>query len=313
MVDSYALLAAKKEATYNFEIVPTLAANAILTRNLKWTPVEVDMLERDLDLASRGATPGVPTNKRQPFSFECELQGGGAAGTAPRWMELLEACGMAAPVLTATVKAEQRFALPGVALSSLTAYSWTGNQFHKTTGARGDFGFDFSAGRFPFLNVDYTGLIPATFPRGVLAPGVPTFTAWPDPLEVNTANTSFTLDGYAAVLKTFKGSANADIKLRNLVGANYIQRGNHKMRVTLEIEAPSYNSKDYFATLSTGSRIAVQLVHGTVAGFIVQIDSANLQITKISQSKEDDILMYSIEAMLTITGAGADDLLLTAK
>lgn len=313
MVDSYALMAAKKETVYNTDIVPTLAANAILTRNLKWTPAEVDMLERELDLASRGATAGVPTNKRQPFSFECELQGAGAAGTAPRWMELLEACGMAAPTVTASVKAEQKFALPGVALSSISGYNWIGNQLRKATGARGDFGFDFTAGRFPFLNFDFMGLVPSATPRSVATPGAATLTAWPDPLEVNTTNTSFTLDGFAAILKSFKGSANADIKLRNLVGANYVQRGNHKMRVTIECEAPSYATKDYFATLTAGTRIVVQLIHGTAAGLIVQVDSANLQINKITESNEDDILMYSIEATLVTTSAGADDLLFTAK
>lgn len=313
MVDSFALLAAKVETTYGTDATPTLVADAILTRNLDWTPVEVDMIKRDLDYAARGATPGVPSNKRSMFSFECELQGSGTAGTAPAWMKLLQACGMAAPVIVASVSASVKMAAVGTALSSLSAYNWRGDQRRKALGARGDFSFDFSAGAFPFLGFDYIGLVPATTPFDVATPGAPTLTAWKDPIEVNTTNTVFTLDTYAAVLKSFKGKANADVKTRNLVGSNYVQRGNHDMSVSIVIEAPSVATKNYLTTLQAGSRIATQLIHGTVAGSIVQIDSANLQIEKIKESVEDDILMWTIDAKLTITGAGQDDILITAK
>ena len=179
-------------------------------------------------------------------------------------------------------------------------------------GARGDIvAIDFTAGAYPFVGVDYMGLPPAV-PFTVAAPGAATLTAWKDHLEVSTASTSFTLDGFAAILKSFKAKANAEIKLRNLVGTNYIQRGNHKMDVSMMIEAPSFATKNYLNTLSAGTRIAVSITHGTVAGSIVQIDAGFLQFKKIKPVKEDDILMYQIDADMTIN-LGQDDVLITAR
>ena len=121
MVDYVKVLAAKKEVTYATDAAPTLAANAIVTRNFSAKPVETDTLERNLDNRTFGAQPVAPANERQTISYEVELAGSGAAGTAAPWQELLEGCGFAPPVLTATIKAQQVMALAGTAQSSLDA------------------------------------------------------------------------------------------------------------------------------------------------------------------------------------------------
>lgn len=312
MPDSYKMLLAKKEATYNIDAVPTSAANAILTRGFEYEPLVFDMLNRNLDIAARGALPGVPTNKRATFAFEFELQGSGAAGTAPPWMPLLEACGMAAPVLTATVSAAQRMAAINTAISSLSAYWWAGDQAHKALGCRGDItSIDFTAGAYPFIGVDFMGLVPAAA-WSVSAPPVPVLTAWREPIEFTTAASSFALNGFAAVLKSFKAKVNADVKLRNLVGTNYIQRGNHAMDVSILIEAPSFAAMNYLNTLNAGARIPVSITHGTVAGSIIQLDAPFLQFKKIKPVNDDDILMYQIDADMTIN-LGQDDITITAR
>ncbi len=314
MVDSFYTAYAKKEATYGVDAVPTGPLNAILTRNFRATPIEIDFLERNLDLATRGKTRGVPSNERQLINYEVELQGSGAAGTAAAWMELLEGCGGAAPVLTASTKAEQKFAALGAALSGLTHYWYTGTQRRRSYGARGDItAINFTAGAYPFLGLSYIGLLPTGTPVDEVAMGAAAdYTRWKTPLEVNTANTDFLLDGYAAPLRSFVAQANVDLKLRNLVGANYVQRGNHGMSVKIVIEEPNYAAKNYFAQLRAGSVCTTQIVHGTVAGSIVQLDASFLQIAKIEETKEDDIAMLEIDAFLTVS-AGQDDILFTAK
>ena len=313
MVDSYSAVAMKKETTYGTDSTPSLTTNAILTRNFKDTPLKIDMLGRDLDLPQRGATRGVPTNKRAMFGFEVELAGSGAAGTAPRWMELLEYCGFAPPVIVASTKAEQKMAAVSAALSSATAYRWRSSERRKSVGVRGDLtGINLAAGAFPFLSFDFTGLVPGTTPFDSSAPGTTDFSAWKDPIEVSTANTSVTLDGYAAVMKSLELSANAEVKLRNLVGANYIQRGNHALKGKMLIEAPAQAAKDYLNTLSSGSVIALAVTHGVGAGKVVKIDAANVQIMDIAESEEDEILMWSLDLQLNIN-AGQDDILITAQ
>ncbi len=313
MVDSYSAVAMKKETTYGTDSAPTLTSNAILTRNFKDTPLKVDMLSRNLDLPARGATKGVPTNKRTMFGFEVEMASSGTAGTAPRWMELLEYCGFSAPVLTATVKAEQKMAPVSAALSSASAYRWRASERRKAVGVRGDLsGINFTAGAYPYMTFDFLGLVPATTPFDSAAPGSPDFSAWKDPIEVSTTNTSVTLDGFAAVMKSLELNANVELKLRNLVGANYVQRGNHALKGKMVIEAPAQATKDYLATLSAGSVIVLAVTHGVGAGKVVKLDAANVQIFDIAESEEDEILMWTLDLQLNIN-AGQDDVLITAQ
>ncbi|MET3436327.1 hypothetical protein [Sphingomonas sp. 1185] len=312
MVDAVKVLFFKKEATYATDAAPTGAANAALTRNFTTKPVVVDRIQRNLDRPVRGSSKDAPSNERQTYGYELELAGSGAAGTAPAWMEHLEACGMAAPVLTANTSAVQRFAAIGAALSSATAYHWHGTQKRIGLGGRGTFGWDFTAGQYPFIKVDMTALLPAAGAIGDAAPGAVAFDQWKDPLEVNTTNTDFLLGGFAANLRSFTGEANAEITPRNLVGANYINRGNHGLTCRVVAECPAIGAKDYFTTLRKGDEIPVQLDHGTVAGNIIQFKSDHLQITDIELSDENNVLMITITGKLNV-GTTPDDLIITAK
>lgn len=306
------LLCVKKETTYATDAAPTPAANARLTRNLQIKPIVTDRLDRNLDRQIRGRVKDIVSNKRQTISYELEVAGSGAAGTAPPWMEDLECCGMLAPVLVATTSATQKFALSSTAMSSGSFYAWDTAQRTQGVGGRGTFGWDFTANAIPFFKVDVTTIPQAGTAIVDNTPAAATFTAWKDPLEVNTVNTDFFLDGFAAVLKQFTGDVGADVKARNLVGANYIRRGNHAITGTIVVEAPLLASKNYFATLDSGAEIAVQLIHGIAAGSIVELASTRLQITDISRQEEDDVLMLSITYALN-AGTTNDDLTIIAR
>lgn len=312
MVDAVKTIAAKKEAVYGTYAAPTVVANARLTRNFSATPMEVDQLERNLDLPSRGRSKSAATNKRQSISYELELAGSGAAGTAPRWMEELEACGMAAPVLTAGASAVQRFAAVGAALSSMSWLHYHSDQQRQAVGGRGTFSMDFTAGAYPFLGLQFTAMLPAANAFATVVPGAPDYSAWKDPVEVNTDNTDFTLGGFPLVLRSLRLQANADVKIRNLVGANYVQRGNHAITGTVVGEMPALAQRDYFTSLGSSAEMPLQLIHGLAAGNIIQLDSAYAQLTEITLSEEDNVVMMSANIGLNVR-AGSDDLVITAK
>ena len=312
MVDWVASVLAKKEAIYGTDSVPTGAANGILIRNFRGKPVDTDRLERNLEAPSYGAQPGAPSNERRTMSYEVEIAGSGAAGTAPAWMELLEACGMAAPVLTAATDAKQQFAPAGAAATSLTQYDRISDQLRKMVGSVGTFTFDFTAGAYPFFDFTWLGMIPAVTPFSKSAPGAIDLTRFQQPLEVNTDNTEILIDGFAANLRSWRSDAGVTTAMRNLVNSRYVRRGNHRFTSTAVIEAPDIATKDYVQTLRVGSRVPWALTHGTVAGNIIEMASAKVEITDITESKEDDILMWTI-AMTHTVDAGALDLLITAK
>ncbi|RIK92494.1 MAG: hypothetical protein DCC73_11975 [Proteobacteria bacterium] len=303
------VILAKKETTYKTDAAPVVATDAILTRNFQPVPLEVSVLERNLDLPTVGGSKVAITQAQQRVQFEVEIAGSGTAATAAKWSRLLEACGMGAPAsLTTPTRNEQKFAAPPY--SSLTIYHHYDSERRKMLGARGTFGFNFTAGAYPFLSFDFLGLLPTANAFDTSAPGTPDFTAFKEPVEVNTDNTTFTLDGFAAVLRSIDGAANININRRSLVGADYINRGNHALTGNIVIEAPNLATKDYLSTLKAGSEVVLALQHGTAAGNIVKLDGTHIQLTSVSEGKEDDILMFNLGYRANIS-TGYDDILIT--
>lgn len=311
MVDSVKVLSAKKEAVYGTDAAPTLAANAILTRNFKASPLITDPLDRNLDRGSFGSMPTKATNKRQEISYEVELAGSGDAGTAPAWMELLEACGMAPPVLVADTSAAQAMAAANTLQGSLTQYHWLGDQRRKGLGSRGTFTIDFTAGAYAFFGFNFTGMVPDVAPRDVNVPGAADISRWIDPVEVNSDNTLLMLDGFAVITRSLQLNAGVGITMRNLIGSRYVNRGDHAITGRLVVEAPSMAAKDYLAALDNSSIMELDLTHGVDAGNIVELACAHTQITAINETEEDRKLMWEMDLRINI-GAGQDDLVITA-
>lgn len=306
------VLTAKKETTYAVDAAPTMAANAALTRNFATTPIQVDRNERNRDRPVRGRSADKPSNPRQAISYELEIAGSGVAGTAPAWMEHLEACGLAAPVLTANTSAEQRFVASAASLSAMTVHHWSGSQRRRATGVRGSFGWDFTAGRDPVWQLQLVGLLHPTAPVDESAPGTPDLSRWRDPLEVNDLNTDFLLDGHALHLQSFTGSSGANADVRNLVNARYVRLGEQAITGRIVGRCPSIADKNHFATLLSGAEVPVALTQGTAGGNIVELRSQRLQVTGIDLSEDGDELMVTIAYALNV-GTTPDDLIITAK
>lgn len=86
------LLLVKQEANYGVD--PTLAAaDALKLSELDVTPLEIELIDRELITGNFGNTEKVTGSTMSKLSFPVELAGSGAAGTAPRTGRLLRACG----------------------------------------------------------------------------------------------------------------------------------------------------------------------------------------------------------------------------
>ena len=96
------LLLAEIESTYGTDPSPG-AADAVLVRDLNITPVQSDVVSRDLVRPYLGASEQLLANTRVECTFSVELAGSGTAGTAPRFGSVLKACGLAETAVTPAV------------------------------------------------------------------------------------------------------------------------------------------------------------------------------------------------------------------
>ena len=96
------LLLAEIESTYGTDPTPG-AADAVLVRDLNITPVQSDVVSRDLVRPYLGASEQLLANTRVECTFSVELAGSGTAGTAPRFGSVLKACGLAETAVTPAV------------------------------------------------------------------------------------------------------------------------------------------------------------------------------------------------------------------
>lgn len=96
------ILLAKIESTYNTDSSP-LAANAMLIRNLDMTPLDAEIVSRDLVRPYFGNYDQIIAAQKVVLTFEVELQGSGTAGVAPSYGPLMRACGMSETVTAAAV------------------------------------------------------------------------------------------------------------------------------------------------------------------------------------------------------------------
>lgn len=93
----------KTESVYGTDPTPTGSANAILVRSLTLTPIDAQQVSRDLIRPYLGSSPILLAQVSAKVEFEVEFAGAGAAGAAPGWAPVLEACAFAQTLNTNSI------------------------------------------------------------------------------------------------------------------------------------------------------------------------------------------------------------------
>ncbi len=120
----------ESEATYGQDALPD-GADAILLQSLNPTPMQGDVVQREVVRAYLGAGEQFMANVRSGNEFAVELAGSGTTGAAPRPGRLLQACGFAA---TTTASVVTGTATAGAANSiTLAAGASAVNNFYTGT------------------------------------------------------------------------------------------------------------------------------------------------------------------------------------
>lgn len=303
-----AIILAKIESSYGVDPTPTGAANAILISNLNVTPLAAEFINRDNYFPYLGNADSVLASYSAQVSFEVEIAGAGAAGTAPAWGPLLRACGFAETV-NAGVSVE--YDPISATFPSVYIYLNQDGVLHKLRGARGDVNLVFNARQIPKLQFTFTGMYVAV--TDAAAP-TPTFTGFIKPVACNKTNTpTFSLHAASSCLEAMTLNMANQVVHRDLIGCESVQLTDRRPAGTISFEATTVATKDWWAAITAGTLGALQLIHGTAAGNIVQIDAPNVQILDPTYGDSDGNVMLNGNLALIPGGSGNDEIQITAK
>lgn len=298
----------KSEVTYGVDPTPTGAANAILVRSLSITPLNAELVGRDLIRPYFGASEQLIASSYVTVEFEVEMAGAGAAGTVPAYGPLLLACGMSA---TTSAGVSVTYAPVSAAFGSATIYYNVDGVLHKVTGARGNVEMNIEVGQIPVFRFTFTGLYNA--PTDTAAPAV-TYTAFQTPLAANSDNTSaFSLYSYSGALQSLNVNLNNAINYRTLIGAEDVLMTDRQVSGTAVFEAPTVAQKDYWS-LALGSTLGnMSITHGTTAGNRVEITSTRAKINNPTYQDANGIHMLQAPFQLVPSTAGNDEMSIVVK
>jgi len=298
------LILAKTETTEGTDPTPSATTNAVLVRNLDIVPMQSDVVQRELVRPYLGNYEQLLANTRVEVSFEVELAGSGAAGTAPNYGALLKACGLSETVVATT---SVTYAPVSSSFSSCTIYFHNDGVRHIVTGARGTFELNCQVGAIPFIKFTMTGVYNA--PTDVALPSA-TYINQVTPLIFKNGNTSaFSLYSYSATLQSFTMQMANSVLYRELVGGTkQVLITDRKPAGSCVIEAPAIGTKDFFG-IGTGTTTgAATFLHGTAAGNKVTLTANQVDISQPAYSDLNGIQMLTMPLVFTPTTAGNDEL-----
>jgi hypothetical protein len=295
----------KVESTYGTDSTPT-GTDACQVRNLEVTPVQSDIVSRDLIRPYLGASPQLIANNRVQVTFEVEYAGSGTAGTAPRYGSLLKACGFSETIVAST---SVTYAPVSTSFSSVTMYYSTDGVRHKVTGARGTYSLNLTANQIPVINFTMTGQYVA--PTDTADP-TPTFTTQATPKIFNDTNTTaFTLFSETDLpLQSCQLDIGNEVVYRELINSDKeVLIVNRSGSGTLAIEMPTLASHDFFADAIASTTGDLSIVHGTAGGNIVTLASAAnaISLGAPAYSEDSGIVMLNLPYTLVPSTAGNDE------
>ncbi len=305
LLNENVVTAAKLETVYGTDAAPT-GADALVTSQVKLTPIDMKTVSRNLDKPNSGSDLELVVDYHAMIEFKVELVGSGTLGTAPAFGKLLKACRMQETIVAVTSVVYTPYR---ASTDSITIYFWLDGNLHKLLGARGTFTIEIDSQGIPYLSFKFWGLWVA--PSAVANPvALSGWDAFPVPQAVNFDNTPIpSLHGYSGVYKSFRFDAGNNVVPFNNPGEREIRIIAHKAKGSISMLAPPVGTKDYISIAKNSTLGTMKVEHGTVAARKWFFECAGNTCQIVNPKYGDDQGRATIEADLNFvpTNAGNDE------
>lgn len=296
------LLLAKKEAVAGTDALPTAAANAILCRAMMPEPITADQVQRNLIRPYKGNSGSLTVGEHRKLTMEVEIAGSGAAGTAPAWGLLLEACGFSE---TITAGVDVTYNLVSDGEPTLTLYGYLDKTKFVLTNAIGTVTFELNAKSIPVMKFEFLGTYsPAT--EEVAMPVGVDYTKFMQPRTVGKTNTPvFNFHGLAAKASAFSITLANALAWRELIGLAAPTSPDRQPTGSVTMEMPSVAVKDWAEIVRLSTPGTCALTHGVDPGNIVQFAMPAVQCKPFTL--QDDQSNAMINMPFDINPVDGDD------
>lgn len=279
-----------------------VAGDAVLAANIKVGP-EVESESRiamSSSLSPFGKVVGAISGKA---SFDIELKGSGAAGTAPECGLLLQACGLSETVVAST---SVTYKPASSSIPTVTIGHYLDGKLYQLAGCRGTVKFTLEAGKIVKMSFEFTGTSYSETDAALLS-GVSYDSTLPRPF----LDASFALDSYAGVIQSMEIDLANTVSLRpdaNSTGG-YISAiiSAREPKVTVNPEDVLVATKNWYSIMTAGTQFAMTATIGATAGNICTVTAPKAQIASRSLGDRDGIAIQEMELVLC-RNSGDDEL-----
>ena len=305
MLKNREVLLFKIESSYGVDSSPSAGADAVLAENLNYSFEGARMAERNVVKATFGKEQAVYGGHLKTVSFDVELKGSGAAGTAPEIGQLLRACGFDETIVASTSVA---YAPVSSSIESGTLEYFQDGKLHKLLGCRGTVSFNLEVG------------MPGKATFSLTGHDTESDAALPSPSYDSTVpapfiNAGFALGGYAAIISTLSVDMGNTLAFAPDVNA---ADGYGEIRITgrdvtgsFDPEAVLKATEDFQGDWENGTQQAITTGSiGGTAGNIFAITLGQTYHKEISGGDRDGITTNEI-GFGAVESSGDDEISIT--
>lgn len=302
------LVLAVIETTQGVDAAPIAGANAVLARSIGPQPVVAEFDDRNLIRPYFGNGGKIQVSNYSEIEFEVEFAASGSLGIAPAYDALMRSCAFSVNVTAST---NVIYAPITENPETATIYYYLDGLLHKMTSCRGTVSFELNARSIPVFKFKFTGVYSP--PTDTPLPGGADYSNFQLPQAINNVNTpTMDLGGQSLCVDTFSIDIANQVKYRNLIGCEEVAMTDRSPTGQISLQMTSVADKAWHESVRAGSLEALQVVHGTVAGNIIQIDAPKAQLTNPQYSDSDNIAMLGMGLELQ-PDLGNDELIITLR
>ena len=298
------LITIKVESVYRTDSTPAVGANEVKVENFSTNPSEGSVIIEPAPVQA-GFVPDPHTVAGQliGFTFDVELKGAAAAGTAPEYGALMQACAWSETVVSVT---SVTYKPSSTTITSVTIWWYADGTLYKATGCRGNVTFAANSSERMMLSFTMTGHLSGDPTDVALAS--PTFSAIvAQPFQ----NAAFTIDGYSAIISSleFDGGGNVvtpkDINQTN--GYGEIQHiAPRAITGSFDPEHVVVATEAFIANMRASKSMALSVGPiGATAGNIINIDMPVVRYREVAFADRDSL--RTLEAPFQAYDSAGDD------